>query len=80
MVRLAAEFLREKILQPVLGFKALAIEGEGEAAVEEGVFPQHVLDELGAELEVLAEERFVGCELHERAVALVGLGDARLGL
>ena len=61
--RLAAEFLGEEILQAVLGLERLAVEREREAAVEEGVVPQHVLDELGAELEVLAEERLVGREL-----------------
>ena len=64
----------------MLRLKALAIEREREAAIEEGVVPQHVLDELGAEFEVLAEERLVWRELHERAVALVGLRYARLCL
>ncbi len=74
--RLAAEFLREQILQPVLRTERLAIEREREAAIQERVVPQHVLDELGAEFEVLAEERLVRRELDERAVALVGLRHA----
>jgi hypothetical protein len=63
--RLAAEVLLEQVLQAVLGLERLAVEGEREAAVEEGVVPEHVLDELGAELEVLAEERLVRRELDE---------------
>jgi hypothetical protein len=60
--------------------KGLPLSVRVRPAVEERVVPEHVLDELGAELEVLAEERLVGRELHERAVALVGLGEARLAL
>lgn len=78
--RLAAEFLREQILQAVCGFEGLAIQREREASVEERVVPEHVLDELHAEFEVLAEERLVGRELNERAVALVRLRHARLRL
>ena len=73
--RLAAELLLEQVLQAVLRLEGLAVEREREAAVQEGVVPEHVLDELGPELEVLAEEHLVGGELDEGAVALVGLGD-----
>jgi hypothetical protein len=76
---LAGEFLGEEVLQAVLRLEGFAVEREGEAAVEEGVVPEHVLDELGAELEVLAEELLVGRELDEGAGAVLGLGDARLG-
>jgi hypothetical protein len=78
--RLAGEFLGEEVLEAVLRLEGLAVEREREAAVEEGVVPEHVLDELGAELEVGAEELLVGRELDDGAGALVGLGDARLGL
>ena len=78
--RLAAEFLREQILQAVLRAERLAIQREREPAIQERVVPQHVLDELGAKFEVLAEERLVRRELHERAIALGGLGHARLRL
>src|SRR5262249_12986438 len=72
---LAAQILLQKILQSVLGLERLAIERERESAVQERVVPQHVLDELGAEPEVLTEELIVGSELHQRAVALVALRD-----
>jgi hypothetical protein len=68
--RLAAEFLGQQVLQAVRELEGLPIQREREAPVEEGVVPQHVLDELHAELEVLAEERLVRRELDERAVAL----------
>ncbi len=74
--RLARELLGEEVLEAVLRAKGLAVECEGEAAVEEGVVPQHILDELGAVAEVAAEKLFVGRKLDERAVALGGLGDA----
>ena len=62
----------------MLRLKGLAVEREGEPAVEKGVVPEHVLDEFEAELEVGAKERGVGGELDQGAVTLVGLGD--LGL
>src|SRR5258708_6829744 len=74
--RLAAELLGQEVLEAVLRFERLAVEREGEAAVEEGVVPEHVLDELHAILEVLAEELLVGGEGDDGAVALLGLGDA----
>ena len=63
--RFAGELLGEKILQAVLGFKWLAVEREREPAVEEGVIPQHVLDELGAKLEIFAEQCLVRRELDQ---------------
>ena len=72
---LAAEVLLEQVPQAVLGPERLAVEREREAAVEEGVFPEQVLDELGVELEVRAEQLLVGRELDEGAVALGGLRD-----
>ena len=44
--RFAGQFLGEKILQAILGLEGLAVEREGEPRFEEGVVPQHVLDEL----------------------------------
>ena len=78
--RLAAELFRQEILQAVLGAERFAIKRQGEPAIEERVVPEHVLDELSAEFEVLAEERFVRGELDERAVPFAGLQDARLTL
>ena len=73
--RLTAEVLLQQILQPVLGLEGLAVERQREAAVQERVVPQHVLDELRAKLEILPEERLVRRELDQRAVSLVGLRD-----
>src|SRR4051812_41726186 len=73
--RFAGEFLREQIHQSVLGAERLAVEGQREAAVQERVVPQHILDELFAEPKILPEERLVRRELNERAVPLVRLRD-----
>jgi hypothetical protein len=53
--RLAAKFLGQEILQAVLGAEGFAVERESEPAVEERLLPEHVLDELASEFEVLAE-------------------------
>ncbi len=74
--RLAGEFFHEEIAEACLGFEGLAVEGEGEAAIEISVVPEHLLDELGAEFKIFAEERFVGRELDDRAVFLGGGGNA----
>jgi hypothetical protein len=73
--RLAAEVLGSRSEQAVLGLERLAVEREGEPAVEEGVFPEHVLDELGPEPEILPKQLLVGRELDDRAVALARLRD-----
>ena len=78
--RFAAQLLGQEVLQAVLRAERFAVEREREPAIEERIVPKHVFDELGAELEVLSEERLVGREFHQRAVALAGLGDARLVL
>ena len=54
----------------MLGLERPAVEREREAAVEEGILPEEVLDKLGLELEVRAEQLLVGRELDQRAVAL----------
>src|SRR5271157_5789396 len=62
--RLTAQFLRQEILQAVLGAEWFPIEREGEPAIEERIVPEHVLDELGPEFEVLSEQFLIGGELH----------------
>ena len=70
-----AERLLEQVPEAVLGAERLAVEREGESAVEEGVFPEEILDVFGAEREVGAEQRLVRRELHDGAVALGGACD-----
>ena len=78
--RFTADLLGQKILQTVRGAEGPAIQREGEAAIEKGIIPQHVLDELGAKFKILAEEFFVGREFHQRAVAFLSLEDAGVAL
>lgn len=59
----------------MLGFVGLAVEHEGEPAVQVGVVPEHLLDELGLEAKLRAEKGGVGRELDQRAVPLAGGGD-----
>ena len=93
--RLAAELLGRGDPSGRSRTERLAVEREREPAIEEGVVPQHVLDELRAELEILAEERLVGRELDDACrcarrssvtrdwlleLALLELDDLRLAL
>src|SRR5690606_34415105 len=69
--RLTGQFLREQVFEALLRFEGLAVERQREPAVEVRVVPQHVLDEVGAELEIGAEELLVGGKLDVGAVLLV---------
>ncbi len=78
--RLARQLLVQQIAQTVLRLVGLAVENQRQPAVQVGVVPEHLLDELGAKLELRAEERRVRRELHQRAVARARLRRDDLGL
>ena len=59
--RFAVEFVFEEIAETVLGFEFFTVVEEGEAAVEVGVVPEHILDVIVAEA-ALAEDFGVGIE------------------
>ena len=76
--RLGGHVLVEQVDQTVAGVELAAVQQNGEAGVQEDIVFEQGLNELLA-IGIVLENRSVGGKLHQRAVGLVGGGEAALG-